>query len=125
MSLVTLPKTYRTFARLRIIAQVLSRHGFGHFVERLQLQRYLPSIDWFRRVKPPEAPEIDPLEAIGDRLVRVCEELGPTFIKLGQMASTRPDVLPGPILAALSKLQDDVSPFPSEQARRIFHEDVG
>jgi ubiquinone biosynthesis protein len=125
MSLVTLPKTVRTFARLRVIAQVLSRHGFGHFVERLQLQRYMPSIDWLRRVKQPEGPEVDPLEAIGARLVRVCEELGPTFVKLGQMASTRPDVLPQQVLTALSRLQDDVAPFPSEQARRLFHDDVG
>ena len=126
MSLATLPKTVRTFTRLRVIAQVLSRHGFGHFVDRVQLGRYLPSVDWIRRGRPPaEEHDIDPLEAIGSRLVRVCEELGPTFVKLGQAASTRPDILPPQIQAALEKLQDDVSPFPSEQARRIFHQTTG
>lgn len=125
MSLVTLPKTVRTFARLRVIAQVLSRHGFGHFVERLQLGRYLRSVSRLRRGKPTEEPEVDPLAAIGARLVRVCEELGPTFVKLGQMASARPDILPSQVLAQLERLQDDVSPFPSEQARRIFHGDTG
>ena len=113
MSLVTLPKTVRTFARLRVIAQVLSRHGFGHFVERLQLGRYLRSVSRLRRGKPTEEPEVDPLSAIGARLVRVCEELGPTFVKLGQMASARPDILPSQVLAQLERLQDDVSPFPS------------
>lgn len=125
MSLVALPRTVKTFARLRVIAQVLSKHGFGHFVDRLQLARYLPSADWFRREKEVEEPEIDPLAAVGNRLVRVCEELGPTFIKLGQIASTRPDIFPPQILTALEKLQDDVKPFPTEQARRIFEEDTG
>lgn len=125
MSIVALPRTVRTFARLRVIAQVLSKHGFGHFVDRLQLARYLPSADWFRREKAVEEPEVDPLEAIGGRLVRVCEELGPTFIKLGQIASTRPDIFPPQILSALEKLQDDVSPFPADQARQIFEDDTG
>lgn len=125
MSIAALPRTVRTFARLRVIAQVLSKHGFGHFVERLQLSRYLPSADWLRREKPVEEPEVDPLEAIGARLVRVCEELGPTFIKLGQIASTRPDIFPPQILTALEKLQDDVSPFAAEVARDIFEDDTG
>lgn len=125
MSIATLPRTVRTFARLRVIAQVFSRHGFGHFVDRLQLGRYVPSVDWLRRDKPVEEPAVDPLVSIGGRIVKVCEELGPTFIKLGQIASTRPDIFPPQILAALEKLQDDVKPFPSAQARRIFCDDTG
>ncbi|MCZ6816149.1 MAG: AarF/ABC1/UbiB kinase family protein [Planctomycetota bacterium] len=124
MSLVTLPKTVRTTRRLVAIAQVLSRHGFSHFVARLQFQRYLPSTAWLKRGRPAEEPETDPLETIGERLVRVCEELGPTFVKLAQMASTRPDILPTQILKSLGRLQDDVSPFPSEQARRIVRNDI-
>lgn len=124
MSIAALPRTVRTFARLRVIAQVLSKHGFGHFVERLQLSRYVPSALWFRPERPVEEPEVDPVAAIGNRIVRVCEELGPTFIKLGQIASTRPDIFPPQILTALEKLQDDVTPFPTEQARRIFHDDT-
>lgn len=125
MSLATLPKTVRTFARLRVIAQVLSRHGFGHFVDRLQLGRFIPSAIRFRFAPKAEEADVDPLTAIGHRLVSVCEELGPTFIKLGQLASTRPDVLPPQVLTALERLQDDVAPFPPEQARRIFKDDVG
>ena len=125
MSLATLPKTVKTFTRLRVIAQVLSRHGFGHFVDRLQLGRYIPSAIRFRIAPQMEEAESDPLAAIGVRLVKVCEELGPTFIKLGQIASTRPDILPPQILSALERLQDDVAPFPPEQARRIFNEDIG
>ena len=125
MSLATLPKTVKTFTRLRVIAQVLSKHGFGHFVDRLQLGRYIPSAIRFRIAPQMEEAESDPMAAIGARLVKVCEELGPTFIKLGQIASTRPDILPPQILSALERLQDDVAPFPPEQARRIFNEDIG
>ena len=126
MSLATLPRTVRTFARLRIIAQVMSRHGFGHFVDRLQLGRYLSPTRLLRRRRPLDEPEeIDPLEAIGNRLVKVCEELGPTFVKLGQIASTRADILPRQILTALENLQAEVKPFPAEQARRIFQKDTG
>ena len=125
MSIATLPRTVRTFARLRVIAQVFSRHGFGHVVDRLQLGRYVPSINWIRKGKPDEEPAVDPLVAIGERIVKVCEELGPTFIKFGQIASTRPDIFPPQIITALEKLQDDVKPFPTEQARRIFREDTG
>ena len=125
MSLATLPKTVKTFARLRVIAQVLTRHGFGHFVDRLQLSRYIPSALRFRLAPEREEVETDPLAAMGARLVRVCEELGPTFIKLGQIASTRPDILPPQILSALERLQDKVAPFPPEQARRIFNDDIG
>ncbi|MBX3394770.1 MAG: AarF/ABC1/UbiB kinase family protein [Phycisphaerae bacterium] len=127
MSIATLPRTVRTFARLRVIAQVLSKHGFGHFVSRLQLGGYLPTAGLFRRDKSTEdtADVIDPLAAVGNRLVRVCEELGPTFIKLGQIASTRADLLPTQILTALEHLQADCPPFPSEQSRRIFRRDTG
>jgi len=126
MSLATFPITVRTFARMRVIAQVLTKHGFGHFVDRLQLGRYLPTTRLLRRRKPVAEPEaLDPLEAIGQRLIKVCEELGPTFVKMGQIASTRADILPPQILAALEKLQAQVSPFPAEQARRIFQKDTG
>ncbi|MCA9257361.1 MAG: hypothetical protein KDA33_17060 [Phycisphaerales bacterium] len=125
MSLATLPRTVRTFARLRVILQVLSRHGFGHFVDRLQLTGYLPTRRIFRRKDRDEPDTVDPLESVGERFVRVCEELGPTFIKLGQIASTRPDILPAPVLKALSRLQDRVSPFSATEARRIFARDIG
>ncbi|MCB9855815.1 MAG: AarF/ABC1/UbiB kinase family protein [Phycisphaerales bacterium] len=125
MSLATLPRTVRTFARLRVILQVMSRHGFGHFVDRLQLTSYLPTRRIFRRKSVDEPDAADPLESVGQRFVRVCEELGPTFIKLGQIASTRPDILPLPVLKALSNLQDRVSPFSATEAKRIFEHDIG
>ena len=53
------------------------------------------------------------------------DELGPTFVKFGQLLSTRPDVVPPDIVAELRGLQDDVRPFPFEQVRAVIEEELG
>ena len=118
-----LPKTVRSIGRIQTIVGVLTHHGFGHLVDRLQLERYVPLPKrWQRTVALPE----DVLEgAPGRRLVRVCEELGPTFIKLGQMISTRPDIAPSDIVNELATLQDHVPPFPKDQALDLISETLG
>lgn len=79
---------------------------------------------------------VRPLErvALGDdvppqdrarRLRMVCEDLGPTFVKLGQVLSTRPDLLPEAYTTELAALRDDVRPFPSEEAEAILTEEFG
>jgi predicted unusual protein kinase regulating ubiquinone biosynthesis (AarF/ABC1/UbiB family) len=69
----------------------------------------------------------DPAETKQDaeRLARDLEEMGPTFIKLGQVLSTRADLLPPPYLEALSRLQDNVRPFPYEDVVRIVEDELG
>ena len=62
---------------------------------------------------------------IGQRLVAICEELGPTFVKLGQLLSSRPDLLPADIIEDLQQLQDKVAPFPTQQAHKIIEEELG
>jgi len=98
-------RSVRSLNRLRRIAQVLTRHGFGHIVTRVNLGRFVPV--WMLRRKAAE----DGVSTIGRRLALVCSELGPTFIKLGQMLSTRPDIVPEDVLKHLRSLQDDVPPF--------------
>ena len=66
--------------------------------------------------------ELDPPPA---ELVADLKELGPTFVKLGQLLSTRPDILPAPYLNALAELQDQVDPIPFEEVERIFQEEIG
>lgn len=113
---------YRDLPRIRQIIVVASRHGFGHVVEQLGLQRF---ISLGRRVltfkqTPPEhrlnAPE---------RLRLVFEELGPSFIKLGQVLACRPDMLPIEYAQELVKLTDSVSPFPYEEVKTIIEKDLG
>jgi len=117
-----LPRTVRSIDRVRQIAQVLSRHGFGHVVARLRLAQYVPLP---RRWQEIGGGAEGATENLGRRLAAVCQELGPTFVKLGQMLSTRPDVVPADIVAELARLQDRVPPFDSAEARRIVAANIG
>ncbi|HPD32538.1 MAG TPA: AarF/ABC1/UbiB kinase family protein, partial [Phycisphaerae bacterium] len=109
---------------MQTIARVLTQHGFGHLVDSLHLERYVPLPKrWQQAVMP--SLEGEPEASIGRRIARVCEELGPTFVKLGQLLSSRPDLVSADIIAELVKLQDRVPPFPTDQARRIIETDLG
>src|SRR5205823_15086839 len=94
------------------------RHGFGYFLESHKLTDLLPSR---RRVELVDGQG----SARGVRLRELLDELGPTFVKFGQLLSTRPDVVPPDIIAELRALQDDVRPFPFEQAERVIVEELG
>ena len=96
----------RSIGRLSEIGRVATRHGFGYVLDR-------------RRTAAPDAPSDR-----GRRLREMLDELGPTFVKFGQLLSTRPDVVPADIVEELRKLQDDVSPFPIEQAQQVVKEDL-
>lgn len=101
--------------RYRTVLRVLSRHGFGLAAERIGLRR----LGLWR----PEAGE-EPAGR-GQRLRRALEELGPAFVKLGQVLSTRADLLPPDVTAALERLQDDVRPFPFEQVLAMIEAELG
>ena len=116
-----LAKSVRSLNRLRRIARVLTRHGFGHVVARLNLGRYTPLLELRR---PTRAEPASPAQ-IGERLAAVCNDLGPTFVKVGQLLTTRPDLLPDDVLAGLRTLQDHVEPFDSAGAMRIITDDLG
>ncbi|MCH7814252.1 MAG: AarF/ABC1/UbiB kinase family protein [Planctomycetes bacterium] len=120
MNALQLVRSVRGLQRVRKILSVLSQHGFGHLVDRMNLGRFVP----LRRRRAARASEIETM-TIGQRLVAVCNELGPTFVKLGQMATTRPDLVPADIIEDLKALQDHVGPFETEQARAIIVEDLG
>jgi ubiquinone biosynthesis protein len=108
----------RNLGRLSEIAQVLVRHGFGYMFERHRLTDILP---WRDR-----AASLDGQPSSRGRALReALDELGPTFVKFGQLLSMRPDVLPPDIIAELRALQDDVRPFPFEQAEQVIEADLG
>ena len=109
----------RNIGRLSEIAQVAVRHGFGYFFERHRLTDVLP---WTARVE--QTAELGGSER-GRHLREMLDELGPTFVKFGQLLSTRPDVVPPDIVAELRGLQDDVRPFPFEQAREVVEAELG
>jgi ubiquinone biosynthesis protein len=102
--------------RLRQITQVLVKHGFGELVARTDLAALVP----FRR-----AESDTPKRTFGERLRLAMQELGPTFVKLGQILSTRADLIPPEIIAELKKLQEDVPPIAFEEVRAEIEETVG
>ncbi|HEV2713410.1 MAG TPA: AarF/ABC1/UbiB kinase family protein [Gaiellaceae bacterium] len=107
----------RSLGRISEIAQVAVRHGFGYFFHRNRLTDLLPG---------DAGPSLDDLPSERGRHLReLLDELGPTFVKFGQLLSMRPDVLPPDIIAELRGLQDDVSPFPYDQVEEVVLADLG
>lgn len=112
-------KRIRHISRYRDIAIALIRHGFGIVVEEIGFAQFLslPQRMFFEPKKK------DP-KTVGERIRLVLQELGPTFVKLGQIASTRPDLLPEEIIRELEKLQDRVPPFSFQEVRGIIQEEL-
>ena len=113
-------KRIRQLQRYRDIVIALVRHGFGFLVEESDLlQRLRIPIRRFQVVDDTDR------KSLGLRIRDVVEVLGPTFIKLGQIASTRSDLLPEDIVKELEKLQDDVKPIPYKQVKDIIEAELG
>ncbi len=114
-------RTYRNLNRYRQILGVLIKYGFGDLVETLHIDQYieigLQMISKKRR-------EHEEKSSRAERLRMAFEELGPTYIKLGQILSTRPDLVPIDFVSELSKLQDEVPPFPYKDAKRIVESEL-
>jgi ubiquinone biosynthesis protein len=108
----------RNLGRLSEIAQVAVRHGFGYWFETHRLTDLFP-----RRTQRLELN--GGRSQRGQHLREMLDELGPTFVKFGQLLSTRPDVLPPDIITELRGLQDDVRPFPFAQVEQVVEEELG
>lgn len=112
-----LGRTYRHLNRYRQILTILFKYGFGDLLEMLKIDQYVevglqmisknPEVRIGRLAKP-------------QGLRMAFEELGPTYIKLGQILSTRPDLIPLEFIQELSKLQDNVPSFSFEQVRKVI-----
>ncbi len=104
---------WRELQRVVHIASVLSRHGWRRYLERLRLRGAVKDADATRR---PDGAQ---------HLRAALEELGPSFVKFGQALSVRQDVFSDDVIDELQKLQDEVPPFPSEQARDVIERELG
>jgi ubiquinone biosynthesis protein len=108
LGVATRPKQ-RNLGRLSEIVQVAVRHGFGYALEGHKSA----------------TSSVEGGTARGRHLREMLDELGPTFVKFGQLLSTRPDVVPPDIIAELRSLQDDVRPFPYEDVETTIREELG
>lgn len=97
------------------IARVLARNGFGQLFQRLGLSQVLPS----------DAESKEPTKPYARRLRQVLIELGPTFVKFGQVLSVRPDILPKDVLFEFQTLQDRVPPMSMEDVKEVLERELG
>jgi len=100
-------KPQRRISRLSEIGRIATRHGFGYLIDRRRSNDNTQLADRGRRLR------------------EMLDELGPTFVKFGQLLSTRPDVIPPDIIVELRGLQDDVTPIPFADVRRVIEEEMG
>ena len=115
-------RTYRNLNRYRQILAILFRYGFGDLVELLKIEQYIEiGLQLIVRNRR------DRLEKLSraERVRMAFEELGPTYIKFGQILSVRPDLIPADFTRELSKLQDEVPPFPFSEASKAIETEFG
>ena len=105
--------------RVRQIAVIAARHGFGELTDRAGLWRMLG-----RKEKVEVSPEAQ-RASTARRFRMLLNDLGPTFVKLGQILSTRGDLLPAEVIEELAMLQDQVDPIPLEQVHAQIRESLG
>ncbi len=111
-------KTYKRIGRYRQVIFVLAKYGFDDIVDRIGpdiISRRLLKRRGKKKAEQPTA----------ERIRLALTELGPTFVKFGQLLSTRPDVIPEEYITELEKLQDKVEPFPIEDVKSIFLLELG
>lgn len=123
LSFSRINRNIRSIRRYRTILGILIKYGFGHIIEQLNINYYL---ELGRRlvtlgVAPKEIERLSQPE----RLRLAMEELGPTFIKLGQILSTRPDIIPREYADEFSKLQDKVPSIPLEEIEGEIQRELG
>lgn len=122
MNIIRLSRTYKSAKRFTEIVNVFLKHGFGQVIEQIHLGKYIPfkkrlkAFGVWPSLKEPNVPE---------RLRMAFAELGPTFIKLAQVLSSRPDLITIFYANEFKKLQDEVPPFPVSQVRKIIEEETG
>lgn len=120
-NLPSFKRTYKNVTRVRQIANVFLKYGFGRIIDQIHLSRYIPfrkrlkTFGQWPSLKSPSVPE---------KLRMAFAELGPTFIKLAQLLSSRPDLITKQFADEFKKLQDRVPPFPTEKAIKIIEQET-
>ncbi|MDJ0914357.1 MAG: AarF/ABC1/UbiB kinase family protein [Desulfobacterales bacterium] len=117
-----LGRTYRHLNRYRKILSILFKYGFGDLLELLKIDQYIEV--GLQMISQKKREPVDKLSK-AQRLRLAFEELGPTYIKLGQILSIRPDLIPAAFIEELAKLQDKVPPFSFSDVKQIIENELG
>ena len=115
-------QTFRNLRRTREIIGVIVKYGFEDVITNSTLRNLVSEsrrLTWMRQERPVFE------YSRWERIRMVAEELGPTFVKLAQVLSNRPDMLPEPLIKEFEKLQDKVPPFPFAKAKQIIESETG
>ncbi len=115
-------RTYRHLARYRQILAVFLKYGFGDLIELLKIEQYIEI--GLQLISKNRRSRLEKLSR-AERVRMACEELGPTYIKFGQILSTRPDLVPVDFIKELSKLQDNVPSSPFSEVSKIIESELG
>lgn len=121
MNIFGFRKKYRLINRVRVVLRVFIKHGLGYLFYKIFKEPGLKIL----RLNRVSVKEVRQYPTVAQRLCAVLEELGPTYIKIGQFFSTRADLLPESFLNELSKLQDSVAPFSFDEVKKTIEEDFG
>lgn len=115
---MSIKQDIKDIARFEQIVQLIFKHGLGYFIEKLRLKDFLTLHERLQKDRF-QLKDTKPY-----RLRLILEELGGSFIKLGQLLSLRPDMIPKEYCEEFRRLQDDVRPFPTEIAKRMIETEL-
>lgn len=125
---IGISKTIKNVSRFREILTVLSRHGFSELIVKSGLDKVIPGFvlpDRVSQLKNEELTNEEWWQLFGEQLRKSFEELGPSFIKLGQLMATREDILEPPLIRELKLLQNKVKGIPFEVAKKAIEDNLG
>lgn len=125
---IGISKTIKNVSRFREILNVLSRHGFSELIIKSGLDKVIPGFVLPARVSELRSEDMSNEEwwqVFGEQLRKSFEELGPSFIKLGQLMATREDILDPALIRELKLLQNKVKGIPFETAQKVIEDNLG
>src|ERR1035437_621986 len=112
---------YSYIKRYRQIMRVMIRYGFQDLVSYMEEKRRFV---WLKKLIPKSTYDHALHLTKWEKMRLVCEELGPTFVKFGQLMSNRPDILPAELIKELEKLQDSVPPLQGHIASQVIEQEL-